>query len=170
LLKSKVIILLIFSALFTTSAQVNDSLISGRLAPNFILEDIDGNLIELNEFIGKGPILISFYASICKPCRDEIEAFSRIYREYKDKGLLFWAISNDSEKTVAKVKSYIKSKGYTFPVLLDTNRNVARVYYAQLVPYCVLINSKGLIVYSHQGYMKGDEILIKELLKNLLLN
>jgi len=161
---------LIFPALFNTSAQVNDSLLSGRLAPNFILEDIDGNLIELNEFIGKGPILISFYASICKPCRDEIEAFSKIYNSYKDEGLMFLAISNNNERSVAKVKPHIKSKGYTFPVLYDTNRNVARLFYAQLVPYCVLINNKGIIVYSHQGYMRGDEIQVKIIIEQLLQN
>jgi len=83
---------------------------------------------------------------------------------------MFLAISNNNERSVAKVKPHIKSKGYTFPVLYDTNRNVARLFYAQLVPYCVLLNNKGIIVYSHQGYMWGDEIQVKIIIEQLLQN
>ena len=69
--------------------------------------------------------------------------FNKIYKEYKDLGFTILAISTDSEKSVAKVKPYIKSKGYNFPVLLDTNNEVARKYYAQQMPFTVLIDKNG---------------------------
>jgi peroxiredoxin len=75
------------------------------------------------------------------------------------------AISTDDEKTVAKVKPFVKSKNFNFEVLYDTDGAVARIYYAFDIPFSVLISKSGNITYSHLGYMKGDEI---ELEKNLI--
>jgi len=74
-----------------------------------------------------------------------------------------YAISTDDENTVAKVKPLVKSKGYNFPVLLDTNSDAVRLYYAQSVPYSVILDKKGMIIYSHLGYMKGDEVKVKQI-------
>jgi peroxiredoxin len=94
--------------------------------------------------------------------------YNKIYDQYNDKGFTLLAISTDAEKSVAKVKPYIKSKGYNFPVLLDTNNEVARKYYAQQMPYTVLIDKNGNIVYSHLGYMKGDEQKVEKLVSEMM--
>jgi len=167
-LKQKLIILITILISFSGIAQIVEIEQQGRIAPNFELEDINGDIFELNEIKGKGPIIISFFASICKSCRDQTEAFSKIYNKYKEEGLVLIAISTDDQKTVAKVKPYIRAKGYNFPVLYDTNNDVARIYYAMAVPYSVIINKKGRIVYTHLGYMKGDEIEVNNKIKQLL--
>ena len=69
---------------------------------------------------------------------------------------------------MAKVKSFVKSKSYNFPVLLDTNSDVARLYYAQAVPFSVLLNDKGYIVYTHLGYMRGDEVNVRNTISKLV--
>lgn len=94
--------------------------------------------------------------------------YNKMYEEFKDSGFVMLAISTDNEKTIAKVKPYIKSKDYKFPVLLDTNSEVARKYYAQQMPYTVLVDKSGNIVYSHLGYMKGDEKKVDSLIKGLM--
>jgi peroxiredoxin len=142
--------------------------LTGRKAPNFKLINLDGKYIELNKETGNGPILLSFWATWCKPCLEEMVEYNKIYDQYKDKGFKLLAISTDAEKSVAKVKPYIKSKGYNFTVLLDTNNEVARKYYAQQMPYTVLIDKNGNIVYSHLGYMKGDEQKVEKLISELL--
>ena len=165
-------LIILITILFSISgiAQIVVVELRGRIAPNFELEDINGGIFELNETKGKGPIILSFFASICKPCRDQIEAFSKIYNEYKDEGIMLISISTDDQKTVAKVKPYIRSKGYNFPVLYDTNNDVARIYYALAIPYSVIIDSKGRIIYMHLGYMKGDEIEVNNKIRHLLEN
>jgi len=139
-----------------------------RKGPNFKVENLDGEIVELNAEVGEGPILLSFWATWCKPCLEELGEYKKIYREYKDKGFKMFAISTDDEKTVAKVKPLVKSKGYDFPVLLDTNSDISRLYYAQSVPYSVVLDKKGMIIYSHLGYMKGDEIKVKEIISSEL--
>jgi peroxiredoxin len=96
--------------------------------------------------------------------------YKDIYEDYKDKGFKILAISIDNERTVAKVKPFVRSKRYPFTVLLDTNSEVARKYYAQNVPYSVLLDKNGKIVYTHLGYMKGDELKMKNKLDKLIKN
>ena len=165
----KIILLLIFA--FIVSLPViaqNEEDITGRKAPNFKLTNLDGKYVELNNETGNGPILLSFWATWCKPCLEEMVEFNKIYEQYKDKGFSLLAISTDTEKSVAKVKPYIKSKGYNFPVLLDTNSEVARKYYAQQMPYTVILDQSGNIVYTHLGYMRGDEKKVEKLISELL--
>jgi len=159
------IIIFLFSLFIT--AQESEEL-AGRRAPNFVLENLDGDYVELNQEIGEGPILLSFWATWCKPCIEELTEFKKLYDDYKDKGFKLLAISTDSERTVAKVKPYVKSKNYDFPVLYDTSGDVARIYYARAVPFTVLIDEKGAIVYSHLGYMRGDEQIVNDKVKEML--
>lgn len=141
----------------------------GRKAPNFKLENLNGNYIELKSLLGEGPLLISFWATWCKPCVEELEEYKKLYSGFKEKGFNVVAISTDDEKTVAKVKPFVKSKDFNFLILLDTNSEVARKFYVQNVPYTFLLDKKGNIVYSHLGYKKGDEIQVKKKIESLLL-
>ncbi len=149
------------------SAQEKEEQLTGRKAPEFKLENIDGDYIALNDEIGSGPVLLSFWATWCKPCVEEMTKYKDLYEDYKDKGFKVLAISIDDERSVAKVKPFVKSKRYPFMVLLDPNSEVARKYYAQNVPYSVLLDKSGKIVYTHLGYMKGDELKMKNKIDEL---
>jgi len=162
-------IILIVILLHVISLAQNDNLsVIGRTAPNFKLENTDGGITSLNDFIGKGPILLCFRSSCCKSAVAQLEAFSGLFTEYSDSGFTLLAIAVDEENTVAKVKPYAKSKKFNFPVLYDTDGNVSRIYYAFDVPFSVLIDSSGKITYSHLGYMKGDEIELENNITELL--
>lgn len=140
-----------------------------KKAPDFKLDDIDGKKVELKSFAGKGPVLISFWATWCKPCVEEMSEYNKLYKEFKDKGFTILAISIDDEKTMARVKPHVKSKGYNFPVLLDSNSDAARKYYVQgSVPYSILLNKKLEIVYKHEGYVKGDELQVRNKIEEML--
>lgn len=164
------VLVVIFCLTFLGSVFAQDENQVGKKAPNFKLEDSEGGLFELNKEIGSYPILLSFWATWCKPCVEEMAEYNEIYSELKLKGMKMFAISTDNEKTVSKVKPFVKSKGYSFPVLLDTNSEVSRKYYAKAIPFTVLIDKKGNIVYTHLGYMRGDEELVKKKIEELLKN
>jgi peroxiredoxin len=167
-MKSLLIPLIIILFILNVSAQNDNHSNSGRTAPNFKLENIDRGITALNDFIGTGPVLICFWSSCCKSAVAQLEAFAGLFTEYSDGGFTLLAIAVDEENTVAKVKPYVKSKKFIFPVLYDTDGNVSRIYYAFDVPFSVLINKSGKIVFSHLGYMKGDEIELEKNIKKLL--
>lgn len=161
-LLSTLLLLLIFSLPVFSQGESEGI----RKGPNFKVENLDGQLVELSNEVGEGPILLSFWATWCKPCIEELAEYKKIYKDYKDKGFKMFAISTDDERTVAKVKPFVKSKGFDFPVLLDTNSDISRLYYAQSVPYSVILDKQGMIIYSHLGYMKGDEIKVREIISS----
>jgi peroxiredoxin len=166
------ILLLLFVCILFSSAILpqNEDPYKGKKAPNFKGTNLDGNSIELNRLLGKAPILISFWATWCKPCVEELNEYQKIFSEFNEKGMEFIAISTDNEKTLAKVKPFIKSKNFSFTVITDSNSEIARKYYAYQIPFTVIIDKAGTIVYSHMGFMKGDEKKVKTIIEELLIN
>lgn len=148
---------------FTSFAQE-----STRKAPDFKLENIQGKTKTLKNYLGEGPVLLCFWATWCKPCVDELKAYQKIYNKYSEKGMKMVAISNDNERSIAKVKPFVKRKKLTFEVLFDPNRKIAKKYYANNVPHTIIIDKSGNIVYSHAGYKRGDEKKVQKIITDLL--
>ncbi|MFH0734857.1 MAG: TlpA disulfide reductase family protein [bacterium] len=130
-------------------------------SPNFILDDINGRKIELIELLNKGPIVISFWATWCKPCMDELKEYKKVQEELNNNNITFIAISIDDEKSISKVKPFIKSNNFNFLTLLDPNKDAARKYSVQTIPYTFILDKTGQIVYNHLGFKKGDELKLK---------
>jgi len=137
-------------------------------APDFTLEDLDGEDFSLRESLEKGPVVISFWATWCKPCLRELPHLQEIYNMYRDRGFSMLAISVDSPRSLSKVKSFIKGHNYTFTVLLDPNKDVSRKFNAHLFPYTFVLNTEGEIVYKSYGYRPGDEKKVEKQLLDLL--
>ena len=162
------ILILIIGLLNTNELLCQENQV-GRKAPDFSLENIDGGTISLKQLVAKGPVLLSFWATWCKPCQDELIEYQKIYTQFKGSNYTMLGIAIDNEKTMSKVKPFIKTKKYTFPVALDPNSDVARKYFIQDVPFSILIDKNGKIVYSHRGFAKGDEIKLKQKIEELVI-
>jgi len=139
-----------------------------KQAPDFVLQDLDGNNYKLSDNFGKGPILINFWATWCLPCQEEMKKLKKIYKKYHEQGLEILAISVDDTKTVSSVPGFINSRRYPFTVLLDTNNEVMQLFQANNPPYTALLNAQGKMVYTHSGYRKGDETKIEQKILKLL--
>lgn len=128
----------------------------------FELQDLNGENVKLSALLQKGPVMISFWALWCIPCKEEMKIMNEMNKKLKDSGLVYIAINQDESKSSAKVKSYIESKNYDFPVLYDPDKNVFEKFGGQNLPYSLLLNKKGEIVKVYSGYVSGDEKHIEE--------
>lgn len=137
---------------------------------DFNLPDLDGNDLKLSELLEKGPVMISFWATWCTPCKEEMKKLSPVYEKYKDQGFTYLAINQDNQKSLAKVKSYITANGYNFPVVLDTDKRVFEAYNGIGIPYSLLIDKNKKIIAKHLGYVTGDEEIIEKEIKDALSN
>lgn len=132
--------------------------ISAQL-PNVALKDINGNSIQTGSISNNGkPIIISFWATWCKPCLRELKAIHEVYPDWQDEtGVKLIAVSIDSGQDVSKVKPTVDGFGWDFEVLLDPNGDFKRAMNVQNVPHVFVLDSKGKIVYNHAGYVDGGE-------------
>ncbi|MBN2384439.1 TlpA family protein disulfide reductase [bacterium] len=142
---------------------------SGGTVTNFTLKDMDGNTFNLKDHLGTKVILLNFWATWCIPCRQEFPHLEKLHRKYGQDGFLMLAIDRDDASTRSRVKPFIKSSRYTFKVLLDTDSQVINRFNPKVdLPYSVLIDKKGNVVYQHDGYQAGDELKLEELIKKHL--
>jgi peroxiredoxin len=92
-----------------------------------------------------------------------MKEMQKIFDKYKGKGFTYLALNQDSQKSLSKVKPYIESHGYTFPVAFDTDKKIYEGYSGRDdIPYSILINTDKKIVAVHKGYLSGDEKKIDE--------
>lgn len=135
---------------------------------NFTLNDLDGNEVTLSKLLEKGPVMISFWATWCSPCKEEMKKMQPVYEKFKDQGFTYLAVNQDNQKTVSKVKAFINANKYTFPVVLDPEKQVFQDYNGQGIPYSLLIDKNKKIVATHIGYITGDEYKIEAEIKDVL--
>jgi peroxiredoxin len=137
-------------------------------APDFSLRNLDNEEVTLSALKGS-VVLVNFWATWCGPCQVEMPHLQRLYDELKDQGLVVLAISVDEARTASRVKPHIKSKGFNFPVLLDTSTEVVTQYNPQkTLPYSVLVGRNGVIQWRHNGYSPGDEAKLGAKIRELI--
>jgi cytochrome c biogenesis protein CcmG/thiol:disulfide interchange protein DsbE len=138
------------------------------MAPAFQIKNLEGERVSLEDLLGQGPVLISFWATWCKPCLKELPHLQEFYEEYQKRKLQVVAISEDSPRSLSKVKSFIAGHRYTFLVLLDDNYSTQRKFNFRGLPFTVLLDKEGHMVYKRMGYRPGDEQVLLEQILPLL--
>ncbi|MFZ1947927.1 MAG: TlpA disulfide reductase family protein [bacterium] len=126
-------------------------------APDFALPNLSGKDIKLADLLARGPVILDFWATWCKPCIKGFPALQAIHDKYKERGLTVLAVSVDSPKSRSRVEPFIKSQKYTFQVVLDMEGKVAQKYNAVAVPRTVVISPEGQIIYTSTGYRPANE-------------
>jgi thiol-disulfide isomerase/thioredoxin len=134
----------------------------GKSLAGMNLEDMEGGSAHLSEYLQKGPVYINFWALWCEPCKNELRALKSFAKEHANDPFTILAVNQDSPKSLAKVKAYVKSQGYPFKVILDPNTQIFQALNGQNLPFAVLIDKSGKIVSSRTGFLPGDEKEIAE--------
>ncbi|MBF1454725.1 MAG: TlpA family protein disulfide reductase [Prevotella nanceiensis] len=135
--------------------------------PQITLKSIDGKSVRLDTISNnEKPIIVSFFATWCKPCNRELSAINEVYDEWqKETGVKLVAISIDQAQNVNKVKPLVDANGWKYEVLLDPNGEVRRAVGAQMIPFVLVLDKNKNIVYKHSGYADGSENELYEKVK-----
>ncbi len=135
------------------------------VAPDFILPDMNGQVVRLSQLKGK-VVLLNLWATWCPPCRKEMPTMEVLYRKLKDADFVMLAASQDidGKKTVAP---YIHEQGFTFPVLLDVTGETGKKYGATGYPETFIIDRQGVIVHRHIGYNDWARPAVETALRKL---
>ena len=135
---------------------------------SFRLRSLDGATVDLADLCAKGPVLLSFWATFCEPCKQEIPHLVDLVSHFQEQRLQLALITVDSPRSQKQVKPFVASKGWTMPVLLDPNGQTMKKLKGVNPPYTLLISPSGEVLYSHSGYKPGDEKRLEKELAELL--
>ena len=112
-------------------------------------------------------VMVNFWATWCAPCRQEMPHLKRLYDKYRGAGFVLLGVNVDDD--TGKAAEVAAKLGVTFPVLLDTEKSVSKLYDLSTMPSTVIIDRDGKVRYLHRGYLAGYEDnydkQIRELLK-----
>ena len=136
----------------------NNTSDTAHTAPDFTVFDLEGNQVNLSDFLGK-PIIVNFWASWCGPCQMEMPDFDESYAVYKDKiEFLMVNMTDGSRETLEKASSFIEEKGYSFPVYYDTEYSAAITYSVSSLPTTYFIDTEGKLIAHARGAIDADTL------------
>ncbi|HEY3875752.1 MAG TPA: TlpA disulfide reductase family protein [Candidatus Kapabacteria bacterium] len=124
----------------------------------FTVKTVKGDEVSFKDFLGKGPLLVNFWALWCEPCKQEMKAFKVLSDKFKAEGVSMVAVNTDQVRSVAKVRAWVTTQRLDFPVLLDPDGDIARdIFSMESLPYSLILMPDGTVYKKHIGYTAGDE-------------
>ena len=138
--------------------------------PAVTLKTMNGTEVRTDTLSNGGkPFIIDFFATWCKPCNRELVAINEVYEEWQEEtGVKIFAVSIDQAQNINKVKPLVSNHGWEYDVLLDPNSEFLRAVGGQMIPYTLVVDAKGKIVYKHSGYTDGAETELIKKVRELL--
>lgn len=114
----------------------------GKVAPEFVLPDLNGKMVRLSDFRGK-VVAIRFWFSGCSYCIKGMPATETIYKKYKDKGLVILGVNMGETDRV--VRDTVERLKISYPILLDKDNLTAKRYRITGVPYTYILDRDGVV-------------------------
>jgi cytochrome c biogenesis protein CcmG/thiol:disulfide interchange protein DsbE len=165
-MRTLIIVALMAITALTLSAQETTE---ASTLPNVKVKSMDGAVVETGT-IGQTdqPVVLSFWATWCKPCMVELQTYHELLDEWKEElGVDIYAVSIDDSRNARKVPAFVKGRTWAFNVLLDENQDFKRAMNVNNVPHTFIVQN-GKVVWSHSAFAAGDEEDIEAELRKLL--
>ena len=138
----------------------------GHRAPDFVLPTLDGREVRLSDYRGH-VVFLNFWATWCGPCKVEMPAMERLYRDYRRQGFAILAVSTDEEGG-AVTRPFRDSLGLSFTIAHDPEMVVGRIYGVRTLPITFLVNRDGVITHQIFGARNWQELEAREGIQRLL--
>lgn len=127
-------------------------------APDFTVENANGEEVKLSDYVGK-PIVLNFWASWCSPCKSEMPEFNEAWEELDGEvQFLMVNMTDGARETVDTAKEYVEGQGFSFPVFFDTGSEAAMAYSAYSLPTTYFIDAEGYVVARAVGAIDRDTL------------
>ena len=143
---------------------------NARLPENVTLRTLDGQSVQSSAISNDGkPMIISFWATWCKPCNRELNTIKDLYEEWQEEtGVKLVAVSIDDTKSVGRVKPFVNGNDWPYEVYLDQNSDLKRAMNVVNIPHTFIVDGNGEVVWQHAGYQEGGEEELIEKVRELL--
>lgn len=137
--------------------------------PEVNIKTPEGQTFNTSNISNNGkPVIISFWATWCTNCVKELNSISEVYGDWqKETGVKLVAISIDDARNSSKVMPFVNGRNWDYEVYLDVNKDFYRAMHVGNVPFTVLLNGKGEIIWQHTSYEEGGEVQLFDLVKKL---
>jgi cytochrome c biogenesis protein CcmG, thiol:disulfide interchange protein DsbE len=169
-MKKIALILFIFTFITGLTLAQDNSEKKSRKLPVVDVKTLDGKIISTSTLSNNGkPIIISFWATWCKPCVAELTTISDVYEDWqKETGVKLIAVSVDDSRSSAGVKPLVDGKDWPYEILLDANSDFKRAMNVNLIPHTFVLNGNGEIVWQHTSFSQGSEMGLIEVVRKVV--
>lgn len=146
-----------------------NSVASAQL-PHTVIKDLNGKNVYFDKLTNEGkPYIVTLWATWCKPCHRELTAINEYLPDWQDEtGVKVIAVSVDEGQNAQRVAPLVNSKGWDFDVYLDPNGDLKRALGVNMVPFVMVVDGNGKIIYKHTGYSDGSEQELIEVVRKAL--
>jgi len=160
-------------ASFAQTAVVKSGLVNASTVPNsktpfdynFTVKDLEGKKIEFKDFQGK-VIFLNLWATWCGPCRSEMPAIQKLYGSIDKDKVAFVMLSLDKDTQLEKVKAFVSSRSFTFPVFMPSGY-LADQLQVPSIPTTFVITKDGIIDLKEVGMKNYNTTKFKKYLEGL---
>ena len=146
-----------------TSTDISTSssrAVKGELAPEIVLQDLQGQTVKMSDYRGK-VVILNFWASWCSPCKSEMPELDKAAQEFasgSDAVLLTVNMTDGTRETIDKARQYVDGNKFSLPVLLDTEGKAAQAYNITSIPTTFIIDKQGVLNQYFSGPTTRDAL------------
>lgn len=154
------------SKIFLFLLTISLSISAQKTLPEVSVVDVNGKKVKLQAEINPEKVtVLSFWATWCVPCINELDAIADVYEDWQDEtNVEIIAVSIDDARTQKRIKPMVNGKDWPYKILLDKNQELKRALNISVVPHVIIIKNNE-ILYRHTGYTPGAEDELYEKVK-----